>query len=752
MGATERDGAGSAGPRVRCRGARSSTTPSAPGCTPRRGCSAGNTSSTRPTSAPPTCRGQRCSTAWSGTSGCPGSARRRCSRSSAPPSTPTGTTPRSSPTTRTGTATGSTMPSPRHQARLSTTGSPSRSPASRCGPTPTSRRCSKRSRRSASSTTVTATWSSRRPAPARPSSLRSTTAASVMPRPASGPRCSSSPIAGRSSSSRSAPIARCSPTPNFGELYVGGVRPERWRHVFASVQSLHVVRRRRTSRPTPTTSSSSTSSTTPRPRRTAGSSITSRPEELLGLTATPERADGVDVRSLLRRSDRRRAAAVGRARRRPAVPLPLLRRRRRHGPARDQLDAWPVRRARAVERLHRQRRIARRIVLTQLRDKVLDPGVMRALGFCVSVAHAEFMATVFNDAGIPARAVSGNTPQADRERALAGPARTVGSTCCSPPTCSTRVSTCRTSTRCCSCAPPRAPRSSCSSSGAACGGPATKAVLTVAGLRGLPPQGVPLRRQAPRPDRAHAPGPGARDPARLPLPAVRLPDRHGQAGAEPGAGEHQVADRQPLAADRGRAAPLRRPGPRHLPATNPGSNSPTFCGAAVTPGRDCVATPVCPHAAGSALEDKLLKRVRAFAHVDDRRASRGLRARSCPTTPRRTTSCRRSEQRLARMLFFSLWSDGGGHASYDEGLARAAAGAGHPRRAAERRRPVLRRGSPSGAATRRSAGRRAAAGPRPVPARRDPRCARLRDSAAQAEHLPRGRLVRRRTSTSTPSS
>jgi superfamily II DNA or RNA helicase len=25
---------------------------------------------------------------------------------------------------------------------------------------------------------------------------------------------------------------------NFGELYVGGARPERWHHVFASVQSL----------------------------------------------------------------------------------------------------------------------------------------------------------------------------------------------------------------------------------------------------------------------------------------------------------------------------------------------------------------------------------------------------------------------------------------------------------------------------------------------------------------------------------
>ena len=31
---------------------------------------------------------------------------------------------------------------------------------------------------------------------------------------------------------------------NFGELYVGGARPERWQHVFASVQSLTVVRRR----------------------------------------------------------------------------------------------------------------------------------------------------------------------------------------------------------------------------------------------------------------------------------------------------------------------------------------------------------------------------------------------------------------------------------------------------------------------------------------------------------------------------
>lgn len=43
---------------------------------------------------------------------------------------------------------------------------------------------------------------------------------------------------------------------------------------------------------------------------------------------------------------------------------------------------------------------------------------MRALGFCVSVAHAEYMARVFADAGIPALAVSGQTREDDRAAAL----------------------------------------------------------------------------------------------------------------------------------------------------------------------------------------------------------------------------------------------------------------------------------------------------------------------------------------------
>ena len=58
------------------------------------------------------------------------------------------------------------------------------------------------------------------------------------------------------------------------------------------------------------------------------------------------------------------------------------------------------------------------IVLSQLRNKVANVAEMRGLGFCVSVAHAEYMARVFAEAGIPAKAVSGSTSQSEREAAL----------------------------------------------------------------------------------------------------------------------------------------------------------------------------------------------------------------------------------------------------------------------------------------------------------------------------------------------
>lgn len=57
-------------------------------------------------------------------------------------------------------------------------------------------------------------------------------------------------------------------------------------------------------------------------------------------------------------------------------------------------------------------------VLAELRDKVTDVGRMRALGFCASVAHADYMARVFREAGVTAQAVSGRTAPGERDAAI----------------------------------------------------------------------------------------------------------------------------------------------------------------------------------------------------------------------------------------------------------------------------------------------------------------------------------------------
>src|SRR5207237_2146990 len=67
------------------------------------------------------------------------------------------------------------------------------------------------------------------------------------------------------------------------------------------------------------------------------------------------------------------------------------------------------------------REVARRrvgMVIASLRRKVPDAGAMRALGFCVSVRHAEFMAEQFIAAGIPALALVGDTDRETRRLSL----------------------------------------------------------------------------------------------------------------------------------------------------------------------------------------------------------------------------------------------------------------------------------------------------------------------------------------------
>ncbi|WP_375426068.1 DUF3427 domain-containing protein [uncultured Friedmanniella sp.] len=204
--------------------------------------------------------------------------------------------------------------------------------------------------------------------------------------------------------------------PNFGELYVGGTRPERWSHVFASVQSL-------TSYGIANIAPESYDVVVIDEFHHAEAATYRRllehlrPVELLGLTATPERSDGLDVRDFF---EGRTAAEL---RLWDALGADLLCPFHYFAVA-DGTDLRGVSWARGryddaeLAGLYTGNRARAAIVLSQLRDKVLDLGGMRALGFCVSVAHAQFMAQVFREAGVPALAVSGATSPEQRAQAL----------------------------------------------------------------------------------------------------------------------------------------------------------------------------------------------------------------------------------------------------------------------------------------------------------------------------------------------
>ena len=202
----------------------------------------------------------------------------------------------------------------------------------------------------------------------------------------------------------------------FGELFVGGMRPERGNHVFASVQSLnsHGIAEMPQDHFAVVVIDEFHHAEARSYRRLLDHV---QPAELLGLTATPERGDGVDVRAYF---DGRTATEL---RLWDALGADLLSPFHYFAVA-DGTDLRTISWSRGrydddeLANLYTGNAARAAIVLRQVADKVLDPGAMRALGFCVSVDHAEYMATRFSEAGIPARAISGRTPQAEREETV----------------------------------------------------------------------------------------------------------------------------------------------------------------------------------------------------------------------------------------------------------------------------------------------------------------------------------------------
>ncbi|MGV9840534.1 DUF3427 domain-containing protein [Streptomyces fungicidicus] len=204
---------------------------------------------------------------------------------------------------------------------------------------------------------------------------------------------------------------------NFGESLHSGEIPERWTHVFASVQALNA---QALDRLTPDhfdviVIDEFHHGTSPTYRKIIDHF---QPMELLGLTATPERMDGRNIQDEF--FDGRIAAEM---RLWEALDNKLLCPFHYFGIS-DTTDLSAVEWKRgaydvsSLSNVLTGNKVRAGLVVKAVKEKVADPSRMRALGFCVSVAHAHFMAECFRAAGFLAVAVSGETPADQRRQAL----------------------------------------------------------------------------------------------------------------------------------------------------------------------------------------------------------------------------------------------------------------------------------------------------------------------------------------------
>lgn len=203
----------------------------------------------------------------------------------------------------------------------------------------------------------------------------------------------------------------------FGEKWVAGMRPERFQHVFASVQSLHA------------TGIAALDSNyfdvviVDEFHHAAAPSYQAllthlRPRELLGLTATPERSDGLDILGFFG------GEIAAELRLWDAIDQQYLAPFAYYG-IHDNVDLSFVKWQRGkgydvgeLSNIYTGHEARANLVIQQLLDKTDRVSALTAIGFCVSVDHADFMARHFTAHGIPALAVTGATPRADRATAL----------------------------------------------------------------------------------------------------------------------------------------------------------------------------------------------------------------------------------------------------------------------------------------------------------------------------------------------
>jgi superfamily II DNA or RNA helicase/HKD family nuclease len=207
--------------------------------------------------------------------------------------------------------------------------------------------------------------------------------------------------------------------PEFGELLTGSHEPQRMDHLFATIDSL-------TSRNLVASVGADYWHTVviDECHRLAADwfdavATAVAPTMLLGLTATPERSDGQPISNYF--DSRPDGSPAVELRLWHALDLQLLAPFEYYA-CDDETDfssvPWdrPGERE-AVDNLVTGNDVRARLVVNEWRRLAADARRSRALVFCVSVAHAEFMTSWLNRAGLPAACVVGTTPSDERRLA-----------------------------------------------------------------------------------------------------------------------------------------------------------------------------------------------------------------------------------------------------------------------------------------------------------------------------------------------
>lgn len=203
---------------------------------------------------------------------------------------------------------------------------------------------------------------------------------------------------------------------NFGDLLDGQTRPGQMTHLFVTVQTLH--QRGWIQQQDPAAYEYVVIDETHRSAAASYQGVLDhlQPQVLLGLTATPERTDGEDI---LRYFGDRVSAEIrlpDAINRRLVVPF-------HYYGVTDNIDYRGLHwerggyRVSEVDNLVTGNDVRARTVVDQCHRRLRDVHAARGLGFCVSVAHAEFMADFFRRSGIPALALSADSPRSARDDA-----------------------------------------------------------------------------------------------------------------------------------------------------------------------------------------------------------------------------------------------------------------------------------------------------------------------------------------------